>query len=408
MSKLDIQKIKKDFAIFKNNPELVYLDSAASSQTPELVIEKMDEYYREYRSNIHRSMYKTGEKATSSYEEARGKVADFIGSDTKEIVFTSGSTAGLNMLMYSLERYLELKDGDEVVTTVMEHHSNLLPLQELAKRNSLVLKHINITDDFSLDYSGAEKLITGRTKIVSISLAGNVLGTINDIRILSDIAHSVGAIVVCDATKAVGHIEVDVKKLGCDFLVFSGHKMCGPTGVGVLYGKASVLEELPPSIFGGGMVEEVGLKTAKYTTIPARFEAGTPNVAGVIGLGNAVDYVNKIGVQNIHAHIKSLVEYANKQLSEISGVKIFSQKDADKNIGIVSFAVDNIHPHDIAEIAGRCNVAIRAGHHCANPLMNILGVNSLARVSFYLYNDNGDVDALVETVKKAQGIFKIK
>ncbi len=405
MSILDIQKIKEDFSIFKTNPKLVYLDSAASSQTPESVIQKMNEYYREYRSNIHRSMYEEGERATSAYEEARGKIAKFIGSDKNEVIFTSGSTAGMNMLMYSLEMYLELNEGDEIVTTVMEHHSGLIPLQELAKRKGLVLKHINITDNFSLDYEEAERLITDRTKIISVSLASNVLGTINDIKKLSQMAHSVGAIVICDGTKAVGHMQVDVRELDCDFLVFSGHKMCGPTGIGVLYGKRSILEEFPPSIFGGGMVEEVSLQTAKYAGAPARFEAGTSNIAGAIGLGEAVDYISGVGVQNIHEHIKILVEYANKQLKGIVGVQIFSQKDVEKNIGVVSFTIDGIHPHDVAEIAGREGVAIRAGHHCANPLMKILGIGALARASFYLYNDKSDIDVLVKVIKKAQSIF---
>ncbi len=408
MSNLNIQKIKEDFSVFESNPKLVYLDSAASSQTPESVIQKMDEYYREYRSNIHRSMYEAGERATSAYEEARSKVAKFIGSDKDEVVFTSGSTAGMNMLIYSLERYLELNEGDEIVTTVSEHHSGLIPLQELAKRKGLVLKHINITGDFNLDYKEAEKIITDKTKIVSVLLASNVLGTINDIKKISDMAHRVGAVVICDATKAVGHMQVDVRKLGCDFLVFSGHKMCGPTGIGVLYGKRSMLEKLPPSIFGGGMVEEVDLQTAQYSSAPARFEAGTSNIAGAIGLGEAVDYVNSIGVEDIHEHIKDLVEYADKQLDAIVGVQIFSQKDSEENAGVVSFTIEGIHPHDVAEIAGRDDVAIRAGHHCANPLMDILGVNALARASFYLYNDRSDIDALVEVIKKAQSVFAHK
>ncbi len=406
MSKIEIQNIKKDFLIFNSNPELVYLDSAASSQTPEVVIKEMDEYYRSYRSNVHRSMYSVGERATSKYEDARGKVAKFIGSEVDEIIFTGGSTASVNMLVYSLENYLKLKNDDEIVTTVMEHHSSLIPLQELAKRNSLILKHINITEDFELDYEEADKLITNKTKIVSVTLASNVLGTINDIKRLSYMAHSVGAILICDATKAVGHIKVNVEELGCDFLVFSGHKMCGPTGIGVLYGKKSILKKLPPSIFGGGIVEEVSLQTAKYSSVPSRFEAGTPNISGAIGLGVAVEYLNGIDLNSIHEHIKDLVEYALEQLEKIEDVKIFSQKNIDSNAGIVSFAVDGIHPHDIVEIAGRDNVALRAGHHCAQPLMDMLGVGSLVRASFYVYNDKNDIDALTEVIKKARNIFK--
>lgn len=408
MNNLNIEKIKKDFVVFENNKELVYLDSAASSQTPESVVQRMDEYYRSYRSNIHRSMYKAGERATSNYEQARDKVSNFIGASKDEIVFTSGSTMSINMLMYSLEQYLNLEEGDEIVTTVMEHHSNLIPLQELAKRKSLILKHINITDDFNLDYTEAEKLITNKTKIISVSLASNVLGTINDINKLSKMARSVGAVVVCDATKAVGHINVDVKELDCDFLVFSGHKMCGPTGIGILYGKKEILEKIPPSIFGGGIVENVNLQDAIYNSTPTCFEAGTPNIAGAIGLGGAVDYIEGVGAENIHKYIEDLVDYAIQQLGSIGGVKIFSQKDIEKNIGIVSFSVDGIHPHDIAEIAGRDDVALRAGHHCAQPLMEILGVSALVRASFYLYNNKSDIDALFEVIKKAQNIFKSK
>ena len=414
---MSISKTKKDFPIFKSSPGLVYLDSAASSQTPESVTDAVGKYYNEYRSNIHRSMYEMGETATLKYESARGIVAGFIGALKDEVIFTSGATMGINMLVYSLEQYLSLEEGDlpargaqagEIVTTVTEHHSSLIPLQQLAKRKGLVLKHINITKDFDIDYKQAEELITQKTKIVSVPLAGNVLGTIHEIKKIAELAADVGAVMICDGTKAAGHMPINVKELGCDFLIFSGHKMCGPTGIGVLYGKNELLEDLPPSIFGGGIVEEVDLQSAKWRSAPWKFEAGTPNIAGAIGLGEAVIYLESIGVEDIHEHVCELTEYAIEELGKLHGVKMFTQKDTDKNIGIVSFAVDNIHPHDIAEIAGRDDVAIRAGHHCANPLMNILGVNSLARASFYLYNDQSDVDALIEVIKKAQRIFKTK
>jgi len=407
MNILDTEKIKKDFPIFKSNPELVYLDSAATSQTPKSVTDAVDRYYREYRSNIHRSMYKIGETATEKYELARGSVADFIGADKNEVVFTSGATMSMNMLVYSLEQYLSFEEGAEIVTTVTEHHSSLIPLQQLAKRKGLVLKHINITKDFDLDYKQAEELITPKTKIISVSLAGNVLGTIHGIKKLSDLARKNKAVMICDATKAVGHIPINVKELGCDFLIFSGHKMCGPTGIGVLYGRAELLNVLQPSIFGGGIVEEVDLQEARWRSAPWKFEAGTPNIAGVIDLGEAVEYLKNIGIENIHKHISALTQYTMEELGKYRGVKIFTQKDADKNIGIVAFSVDGIHPHDMAEIAGREGVAIRAGHHCAAPLMKELGVSALTRASFYLYNDKSDVDALVEAVKKAQEIFKV-
>jgi cysteine desulfurase/selenocysteine lyase len=403
---MSILDVKKDFPIFKSNPKLVYLDSAASSQTPKSITDAAYKYYSEYRSNIHRSMYKMGETATEKYEQARGILADFIGADKDEIIFTSGATMGMNMLIYSLEQYLSLEEGNDIITTVTEHHSSLIPLQQLAKRKGIVLKHINITEDFDIDYKQAEKLITSKTKIVSVSLAGNVLGAINDIKKITELAHKVGAVMICDATKAIGHIPVNVKEIDCDFLIFSGHKMCGPTGIGVLYGKKELLKVLPPSMFGGGIVEEVDLQTAKWKSSPWKFEAGTPNIAGAIGLGEAVMYLGSIGIDRIHEHISDIVAYAIKEMEKMECIKIFTQKDADKNIGIVAFSVDGIHPHDIADITGREGVAIRAGHHCAQPLMKELGVSALVRASFYLYNDKSDVDALVEAIKKAQEIFK--
>jgi len=406
MSVINIKKIKKDFPIFEHNNNLVYLDSAATSQTPKQVIQAMDKYYKRYRSNIHRSTYELGVIATEEYEKARKSVAKFIGSFDDEIIFTSGATMSINMLIYSLERFLNLEDGDEVITTVVEHHSSLIPLQELCKRRGAILRHVNITENFELDYDQVKDLITQKTKIVSVALASNVLGNINDIKKIADIAHKVGAVVICDGTKVVGHIPTDVRKLDCDFMVFSSHKMCGPTGIGVLYGKSELLEALPPSVFGGGAVESVDLQNAKWRFAPWKFEAGTPNIAGAIGLGCAAKYLGDIGVQNIHKHVVDIMQYAISQLDKVNGVRIFSQKDAEKNAGVISFTVDNIHPHDIAEIAGRYGVAVRAGHHCAEPLMKVLGVSALARASFYLYNDKSDVDTLIGAIKKAQDIFK--
>jgi len=404
---LDTKKLKKDFPIFEHNKNLVYLDSAASSQTPRQVTDTLNKYYNEYRSNIHRSMYEMGETATLKYEEARSIVAKFIGAHSNEVVFTSGATMSMNMLVYSLEASLDLKEGDEIVTTVTEHHSSLVPLQQLAKRRGLVLKYINITSDFNLDYKQASEIITPKTKIVSVSFASNVLGTINDISKLTKLAHNVGSIMICDGTKAVGHTVVDVKEMDIDFLIFSGHKMCGPTGIGVLYGKSELLETLPPSIFGGGIVDEVDLQNSKWRDSPWKFEAGTPNIAGVIGFAEAVIYLESIGLEKIHGHVSDLTEYTIKEIEKLGGVKIFTQKDTDKNIGVVAFSVNGIHPHDMAEIAGREGVAIRAGHHCAQPLMEKLEVKALTRASFYLYNDKSDVGMLIEVIKKAQKIFKI-
>ncbi|MHB8652072.1 MAG: aminotransferase class V-fold PLP-dependent enzyme [Minisyncoccota bacterium] len=407
MSMLDTKAIKKDFPIFEHEKDLVYLDSAATSQTPQAVLDTMQEYYTSYRSNIHRGLYKMGEEASERYEGVRASVARFIGALPEEIIFTSGATASSNMLVRMLEESGRVGEGSEIVSTVMEHHASLIPLQELAKRKGLTLSLIPIGVPYGekgLDYDAAEKLITSKTKIVSCVLASNVLGTINDVKRLADLVHKHGALMIVDATEAVGHISVDVKKLGADFLYFSGHKMLGPTGIGVLYGRKELLENMNPSVFGGGIVEKVTGENATWTTSLKRFEAGTPNISGAIGIGGAVEYLEKIGVENIHAHVRELTVYALEKLAQISGVHIFAAP-VEQNVGIISFAIDGVHPHDLAQIAGDSNVAIRAGHHCAAPLMAVLGVPATARASFYLYNDNMDVDALIEAIKKAHTIF---
>lgn len=416
---MDTRKIKNDFPIFDKVQSLVYLDTSATSQTPQVVLDAMDNYYTSFRANVHRASYEEGESASEAYEEARAKVALFIGADTREVIFTAGATVSSNMLVAMLENskrtalyglesqgrsFLNL--GDEIITTVMEHHSSMIPLQELAKRQEFVLKYIPLAkDSVALDYDEAVKLITTRTKIVSVMLASNVTGVVNDVARIVQIAHKVGALVICDATAAVGHMPVDVKKLGVDFLYFSGHKMCGPTGVGVLWGRQDLLEKLEPGIYGGGIVDNVTLEKAIWRDIPARFEAGTPNIAGVIGLGVAVDYLNKVGIENIHAHCANLARETIERLNQISGVTVYAMS-GEQNIGTVSFTIDGIHPHDIAEILGRDGVAVRAGHHCAMPLITALGVLATVRVSFYLYNSSEDIDALVRGVKKAKEIFK--
>ncbi len=406
----DVKKIKGDFPIFENyrkeaGGELVYLDSAATSQTPKVVVDAMDDYYYKYRSNIHRSSYKIGEEATVAYENAREILARFINADTKEVIFTGGATASSNMLIYALEQILDLNKGDELVTSVFEHHSNLLPLQELAKRRGLAFKHFEMTPDFRLDYGAMNSLITDRTKIVSVTLASNVTGTITDVRKIAEVAHKHGALIIVDAAKAAGHIPIDVKIFDCDFLFFSGHKICGPTGIGILYGKKELLEKMQPSAFGGGIVDEVTMDEAIYNDVPLRFEAGTPNIAGAIGLAEAIKYLNNIKIENIRKHTEGLVEYAVKKLSEISGINLICEKDSTKNAGIVSFTVEGIHPHDVGEILNRDNVAIRGGHHCAMPLMQALGETAVSRASFYIYNDESDIDALAAGIKEAQKIF---
>jgi len=408
MNKLDSEIIKKDFPLLGKAKNLVYLDTAATSQTPQVVLDAMDAYYTKFRANIHRGLYEVGEDASAAYDDARTKVAHFIGAEPREVIFTAGATASSNMLIAMLEHSGVVKTGDEIVTTAMEHHASLIPLQELAKRHDLDLKHIPLAEgSVALNYEVVEKFITEKTKIVSVCLASNVTGTINDVARIAELAHKVGALVICDATAAIGHMSVDVKTLGADFIYFSGHKMCGPTGVGVLWGKAEILEKLEPGVYGGGIVEDVTLARATWRGIPERFEAGTPNIAGVIGLGAAVDYLEKVGVDDIRAHSMTLAEEAIARLEEIPGVRVFAEKDVAKNVGIVSFVIAGIHPHDVADILGKEGVAIRAGHHCAMPLVtDALGLPAVARASFYFYNTTEDVDALVRGIKKAQEIFK--
>lgn len=397
--------IKKDFLIFANNPDLIYLDSSATSQTPEAVIECMTRYYQEYRANTRRGQYTIGEKAEKAYEDARAQVAQFIGGNPREIIFTAGSTASANLLLYALENSKIFKQGDEIVTTIMEHHSLFVPLQKLAERKNLVLRVIPMDENFELNYTSAEKFITKKTKLLAFVGASNVTGTIHDMKRLCDMARKSGAYSLIDATQAIGHIPFDIKKTGCDFLFFSGHKMCGPTGIGVLYGRQEILEKLEPGYYGGGMIEEVTQKEVKFAPLPHKFEAGTPNIAGAIGLGAACEYLNAIGLEKIKDHLTSMIAYALPKLKAIKGVKLYCHHDPKKNIGIISFAVGVLHPHDIGEILSRRNIAIRGGHHCAMPLVTFMGISSLNRASFYLYTSKRDVNALVRGIREAQNFF---
>ena len=399
--------IHKDFPLLRDT-SLVYLDSAATSQTPQSVVDAIENYYTKYRASIYRGLYPVAERATDQYENVREKTADLIGATKEEIIFTSGATASSNMLVYSLEHSLDLKEGDEIVTTVMEHHASLLPLQELAKRKKLSIKYIPLTEDFRLDHTVAQELISEKTKIVSVMLSSNVLGTINDVSFFSALAKKAGAVMITDATAAVGHILVDARELDVDFMFFSGHKMCGPTGIGVLYGKKEVLDDIKPSFFGGGMINSVACdKEATWAKDISRFEAGTPNIAGVIGLGSAIDYIQCLGVERIHTEVAEVLSYAIDMLSGISGVRVYCEKDISKNVGTVSFTIEGIHPHDVAQVAGQHNIAVRAGHHCAMPLAKELGVSATTRASIYLYNTKKDIDALCEVVQKAKEIFKV-
>lgn len=414
-----MKPIKNVFPIFVSNPDLVYLDSASTTQTPQIVLDAMSEYYTKYRANIHRGVYTLSGEATELYENARASVAKFIGSDADEIVFTSGTTHGLNMLAQTLGR--ELKAGDNVVLTRMEHHANLIPWQEMSRRYGFEVRFIELTIDFRLQTSDLP--IDKNTKIVSFALVSNTLGTINPAHEIIEAAQKVGATTIIDAAQAVPHMPIDVKLLDCDFLVFSGHKMYGPTGIGVLYGKRERLEAMPPFFFGGDMIKEVTYEKATWHDVPWKFEAGTPNIAGAIGLASAVQFIEKIGFREIQKHERELTEYALVELHKIKELKIIGLESnlspANRphptspgsggdvgRLGVISFTLANIHPHDIASILDQRNIAVRAGHHCTKPLMQYLGISGTTRASFGLYNSKEDVDRLVAGVQAVLTLFK--
>lgn len=405
MSSLDIQKIRKDFPQL-DGVEYHYLDSSATSLTPRVVLDSVINYYTHDRASVHRALFAEAVRATDLYEETRKKVAAFIGADSKdEVIFTSGATESSNMIARMLEEYFHFEEEEkEIVTTAMEHHGSLIPLQELAERDGFFLHHIPL-HGFGLDYETAEKLITDKTAVVSVMLASNVTGAVNDVRRIADIAHKHGAIMIVDATAAVGHIPVDVKAFDCDVVYFSGHKMFAPTGVGVLWVRRSLLEKMKPVSFGGHMIAHVEKGKATWAPIPERFEPGTKNIAGVIGLGVAIDYINAIGVSNIHEYISELTTYGIAALEAIPGVSVLAEHDVTKNIGIISFICDFAHPHDVAEVLGRERVAVRPGHHCAIPYLSELGVAATTRASLHIYNTKEDIDALVASIKKARTLF---
>jgi cysteine desulfurase/selenocysteine lyase len=391
--------IKKHFPIFQNHPDLVYLDSASTTQTPQVVLDAMNSYYTNYRANIHRGVYKLSAEATEMYESARKVVAKFINAQFEEIIFTSGSTQGLNMLAGTLGS--RLKSGDNVVLTRMEHHANLIPWQEASKRYGFEIRFIELTPGYEL--LAMNLPIDEHTKIVSVVHVSNTLGTVNPIENIIAQAKKVGAITIIDAAQSVAHMPIDVKKIDCDFLVFSGHKMYGPTGVGVVYGKRERLETLEPYMFGGDMIKQVTFEKATWHDIPWKFEAGTPNIAGAIGLAAAVQFIESIGFDKIQENERKLNLYALEELRKISGLEIIGPQE--NRVGVISFALNSIHSHDIATILDQNNVAVRAGHHCTMPLMQYLGLSGTTRASFGMYNTMEDVDRLMSGIKEVQKIF---
>ncbi|NCX32856.1 MAG: cysteine desulfurase [Actinobacteria bacterium] len=414
VSSLDIAAIKADFPILKRkirgNNRLVYLDSGATSQKPNSVLDAERDFYLNHNAAVHRGAHQLAEEATELYEGAREKVANFIGADSNEVIFTKSATESINAIAYSLGNStvgsrFHLKAGDRIVLSEMEHHANLIPWQELARRTGAELVWFNVTDEGRLDLSNMDDLINTKTKVVALTHQSNVLGTINPLEKVTKRAHEVGALFVLDACQSVPHYKVDVKSLNVDFVTFSGHKMLGPTGVGILWGKKDLLDEMPPFLTGGSMIESVTMESATYLDAPKRFEAGVPNMAQAVGLGAAVDYLNKIGLDRIHAHEVELTRKALEGLQTINGLSVIGPKDLEMRGGVVSFAVDGIHPHDLGQALDQFGIAVRTGHHCAWPLMKRFKTVATTRASFYLYNDFDDISALVEGVERARKYF---
>lgn len=401
-----MKNVRKDFPILKrktNGKPLVYLDNAATTQKPFKVIEKIVDYYSNYNANVHRGIHQLSEEATKDYEETRDKTAKFINANSDEVIFTKNTTESLNLLAYSF--FKTMKKDDEVVLSIMEHHSNIVPWQMLMEKG-IKLKFADINKDGSLNTNHLESLITKKTKIVSITHASNVLGTINPIKKIAKLAHDAGAIMIVDGAQSVPHMQVNVKSLGCDFLAFSGHKMLGPMGVGVLYGQEEALKNITPFLRGGDMIKEVHQQKTVWNDAPWKFEAGTPNVVDVIGFGAAIDYLNNIGMNNIENHEKALTKYAINRLNSITDLNIYGTSK-ERNSAI-SFGIKGVHPHDIATILDSEGIAIRSGHLCAQPLMERLQVPAVSRASFYLYNTKKEVDKLVNGIEKVKKTFRIK
>ncbi|MGM0755738.1 MAG: cysteine desulfurase [Bacillota bacterium] len=402
---MNIKDVREQFPILHqqvNGHDLVYLDSAATSQKPRVVIDAMNEYYRSYNSNVHRGVHTLGTKATDAYEGAREKVRSFIrASSVQEIIFTRGTTTALNTVAISYAR-ANLKEGDEIVITHMEHHANIIPWQQAAKATGATLKYIPLQEDGTLSLEDVKQTITHQTKIVAVTHVSNVLGTINPIKEIAKIAHDHGAIIVVDGAQSTPHMQIDVQDLDCDFFAFSGHKMCGPTGIGVLYGKKDLLNNMEPAEFGGEMIDFVDLYDSTWKELPWKFEAGTPIIAGAVGLGKAIDFLNDIGMEEVSRYEHQLATYALERFKELEGATVYGPQH---RAGLVTFNLDDVHPHDASTVLDTEGVAIRAGHHCAQPLMKWLGVSATARASFYLYNTEEEIDELIAALRKTKEYF---
>ncbi|MFV0557580.1 MAG: cysteine desulfurase [Enterococcus sp.] len=405
----DVTNYRNDFPLLDsrvNGESLVYLDNAATTQKPEAVLEAIEHYYRVNNANVHRGVHTLAERATFAYEDARDKVMEFIhAKEAAEVLFTRGTTTSLNWVAQSFGEAF-VNEGDEIVISHMEHHANIIPWQQLAKRKKAKLVYIDLTAEGLLDMVDAQKKINEKTKIVSIAHVSNVLGVINPIAELTQLAHAQDAVMVVDGAQAVPHMNVDVQALDCDFYAFSGHKMCGPTGIGVLYGKRHWLEQMEPVEFGGEMIDFVNLYDSTWNELPWKFEAGTPNIAGAIALGAAIDYLNEIGMDTIHEIESRLVRYVLPKLQAIEGLTIYGPQDPKQHTGVIAFNLAGLHPHDVATALDMEGVAVRAGHHCAQPLLNYLNVSSTTRASFYFYNTKDDADRLIDAIEATKEFFQ--
>jgi cysteine desulfurase/selenocysteine lyase len=407
---LDVEKIREDFPIFKrkvHGKPLIYFDNAATTQKPIQVINAIKEYYESYNANIHRAIHTLSEEATQKYEEAREKVRKFINARSdKEIIFVRNATEAINLVMYAWGLN-NLKESDEIISTVMEHHSNIVPWQFLRDKVGLKLKFIDVNSQGFLKLDELENILSKNTKLITVTHASNVLGTINPIKEIGKIAHDNGSLILVDGAQSVPHMPIDVKKLDCDFLVFSGHKMLGPMGIGVLYCKEEILENIQPFLYGGDMIKYVTLEKSVWNDLPLKFEAGTSNVEGAIGLGAAIDYLNKISMEDIRKHEIELTKYAIDKLSNLPNLDIYGPKKAEERGGVIAFNVKNVHSHDVAQILDEDGIAIRSGHHCAMPLHQKLGIESSARISFYLYNMKEEIDNFIEALGKISKVLKL-
>ncbi len=405
---LDPLLIKSDFPIFKrrvHDKPLVYLDNAATTQKPQSVIHAIDNYYRQHNSNIHRGVHTLSYESTVMYEDAHKKVADFIGAkDWREIIFTRNATESINLLAYAWGLH-NLEEGDEVLITIMEHHSNIVPWQMLRDLKGIKINVLGVDNKGDLLLDELPGLLTERTKLVSVIHASNVLGTVNPVKYITREAKKVGALVLIDAAQSIPHIPIDVNDIGCDFLVASGHKMMGPTGIGFIYGRQELLENMEPFMYGGDMIEKVTLEKSTWNELPWKFEAGTPNIAGGIGLGAAVDYIQNIGITNIFEHEEEILGYALQRMSQFDWIKVYGHKSDSQSVGVISFNVEGVHPHDVAGMLDEEGIAIRSGHHCAQPLMHELSMDYTARISFYVYNTKEEIDLCIQALQKVKKLF---